>query len=118
MLLSSKTQNALLWILAIILLCFISWYFRQTTTALQKKIDTANETIAIMKLEHEAARIAANDAKIGREEVYEMAKEKLCKAETAINGNSVFCDMVIPDDFKLLWKKPGHTATDHIQPAK
>lgn len=115
MLLSTKTQNTLLWILAIVLLSGVSWFVIKQTIAMQKKIDRANDTIAMMKLEHEAAIVATQEANSSRRQIYEIAKERLCKAETALGNNSVFCDMPIPDDLRLLWQKPSPSETAHVQ---
>lgn len=116
--LSEKMSSTILWLVVIILVGGIAAFFNWRTGILQEKIDRADGIIAMMKLEHEAARIAANDAKLGRQEVYEQAREKLCRAETALGNNSVFCDMPIPDDLRVLWDKPDHAADDHIQSAK
>lgn len=116
--LSEKTTSTILWLIVICLLGGLAAFFNWRTGLLQEKIDRADEIIAIMKLEHEASRIAAKDAELGRREVYELAKEKLCRAETALGNNSVFCDMPIPDDVRLLWEKPDHAADDHVQSAK
>lgn len=110
--LSSKTQSTILWMIAVALLCFVSSYVISHITIMQKKIDRANETIAFMKLEHEAAIVAANDANLDRKQIYETARENLCRAETALGNNSVFCDMPIPDDIRLLWEKSHDHASD------
>lgn len=118
MAISEKLSSTILWIIAIVLVMGVSAFFNYRTTALQKKIDRADEIIAIMKLEHQAAIIASHDAALGRRQVYEQAKDKLCRAETAMGQNSVFCDMPIPDDLRLLWEKPdGHVASHNIHAA-
>lgn len=116
--LSEKLSSSILWTVAIILVMAVSAFFNYRTNILQKKIDRADEIIALMKLEHQAAIVAAHDANLSRREIYEQAKDKLCRAETAMGQNSVFCDMPIPDDLRLLWEKPdGHVASHNIHAA-
>lgn len=118
MAISEKLSSSILWVVAIVLVMATSSFFTWRTNSLQKKIDRADEIIAIMKLEHQAAIIASKDASLGRREVYEQAKDKLCRAETALGENSVFCDMPIPDDLRLLWEKPDdHVASHNIHSA-
>lgn len=69
------------------------------------KLKTAYEIIDKMHDEHDAALEAANTALKERMEIYEAARDRICEAEKRINGNSAFCDQLVPDDIVRLWKE-------------
>lgn len=115
--LPEKLSSSLLWILAIILVMGASAFSTWRTVALENQVRNSKATIARMKLEHEAAIIATNEAWQDRKVIYERAKERLCEAEKKIGENSGFCDMDIPDDLRLLWEKPGDHPSSGIQSA-
>lgn len=115
--LSEKLSKFILWGLVVILVMGASAFSTWRTVALENQVKNSREIIARMKLEHEAAIIAANEAWQDRKVIYERAKERLCEAERKIGENSGFCDMDIPDDLRLLWEKPGDHPDSGIQSA-
>lgn len=82
------------------------------------KLKTAYEIIDKMHDEHDAALEAANAAMKERMEIYEAARDRICEAEKRINGNSAFCDQLVPDDIVRLWKEQDSARmSDHSVPA-
>lgn len=84
------------------------------------KLKTAYEIIDKMHDEHDAALEAANTALKERMEIYEAARDRICEAEKRINGNSAFCDQLVPDDIVRLWKEQdaARVSNGAVQPAK
>lgn len=84
------------------------------------KLETAGEIIQQMHDEHEIALESANNALRERIEIYEAARERICKAEKAIGGNTDFCNQLLPDDLRMLWQgsEAGiNTAPDSVRSA-
>lgn len=105
--------------IAILLACLITAFSVWKTKLIdknmaetQQKIEEANTRLAEaykiidkMHTEHDAALEAANIALKERMEIYEAARDRICEAEKRINGNSAFCDQLVPDDIVRLWKE-------------
>lgn len=102
-------------LLAITVIAYSNWQTRLIDKSMadtQQKIEQANTRLAeaykiIDKMhdEHDAALEAANAALKERMEIYEAARDRICEAEKRINGNSAFCDQLVPDDIVRLWKE-------------
>lgn len=102
-------------LLLILCIAFSNWQAGRINTQIidaQNKIDqaeaklnTAYEIIDKMHTEHDAALEAANQALKDRVDIYEAARDRICEAEKRINGNSKFCDQLVPDDIVRLWKE-------------
>lgn len=104
--------------IAILLACLITAFSIWKTNLIdksvaetQRQIEEANarlgeayKIIDKMHTEHDAALEAANTALKERIEIYEAARDRICEAEKRINGNSTFCDQLVPDDIVRLWK--------------
>lgn len=113
--LQEKTTNAILWLVVFLLIISVCGIMMWYTGKLQSEIANQKTMIAKMRLEHEAATIAVNEAYQERREIYERAKDRLCEAEKKIGDNYGFCDMDIPDDLRLLWDKSTPTAEHEFQ---
>lgn len=113
--LSEKIKQYFLWFLLFIGATAFSGYLGWKTSHLQNEIMSQKNLIARMKLEHEAATIAVNEAYQEKREIYERAKDRLCEAEKKLGDNFGFCNMDIPDDIRLLWEKSNPTTESLIQ---
>lgn len=107
-------MKPVMWVIFLILATGLSGFFGWEISQLQDEIESQKDIIARMKLEHEAATIAVNEAYQEKREIYEKAKDRLCEAEKKLGNNFGFCDMDIPDDL-LLWKDNTPTAESIIQ---
>lgn len=102
-------------LLFILCIAFSNWQAKQVSTQIsdaknkiekaEAKLNTAYEIIDKMHTEHDAALEAANQALRERVEIYEAARDRICEAEKRINGNSKFCNQLVPDDIVRLWKE-------------
>lgn len=110
-----RTSNVILWLVAIVLIICVCGFMIWYTGILQSEIAKQKNMIVKMRLEHEAATIAVNEAYQERREIYERAKDRLCEAEKKIGDNYGFCDMDIPDDLLLLWEKAMPTTEHGLQ---
>lgn len=83
--------------------------------AVTAQLKEANDVIRQMHNEHEIALEVANQALRERVEIYEKARERICRAEEVMGNNTNFCEQLIPDDLSRLWEAPAAGNNDSNQ---